>query len=135
VIIIIIQLNFKSSSSSPSYIVETGMEKSTIGEKNILVMCEPCAFTIHLYSTHKDTQNLYLVLEPALGGELYATFCNKKLHGKPDLVKFYAAGVMEVRRWTRAFRGRSDHNQMNNLNPTQNLRLLKKSATSSNMSN
>ena len=49
---------------------------------------------IKLYETYNGTQNLYFLLELALGGELYATYNKKGLFGKEPHAKFYTAGVV-----------------------------------------
>merc|ERR550532_794620 len=65
---------------SKGYIVKTGMQESVMNEKNILMMTNT-PFIIKLYETYNGVQTLYFLLEPALGGELYATYNRKGLHG------------------------------------------------------
>jgi len=77
---------------SKGYIVKTGMHKSVINEKNIL-MVTSSPFVVKLYATYNSDQSLYFLLEVALGGELYATYNRKKLHGSERHAKYYAAGV------------------------------------------
>ena len=48
------------------------MQQGTKREKEILSLCDS-DFVIKLFATFKDADNLYFLLEPALGGELYAT--------------------------------------------------------------
>ncbi|CAD7955388.1 unnamed protein product [Amoebophrya sp. A120] len=78
---------------SKGHIVKTKMQAGTMREKNILAMCDS-AFVIRLFATFKDDQYLFFVLEPALGGELYATYHKYRFHGDVKKAKFYAATVV-----------------------------------------
>merc|ERR1712083_692401 len=51
-------------------------------------------FVIKLCATYNSSQTLYFLLEPALGGELYATYNRKGLHGSEKHAMFYSAGVV-----------------------------------------
>mmetsp|Transcript_66615 Transcript_66615/g.159200 ORF Transcript_66615/g.159200 Transcript_66615/m.159200 type:complete len:778 (+) Transcript_66615:104-2437(+) len=77
---------------SKGYIVKCGMKSSVIREKDIQLMCDS-PFVVHLYETYNGQQSLYLLLELALGGELYATYNKKGLHGSAQLAQFYIAGT------------------------------------------
>jgi len=44
--------------------------------------------------TFNGTQTLYFLLQPALGGELYATYNRKGLHGSEKHAKYYVAGTV-----------------------------------------
>mmetsp|Transcript_3577 Transcript_3577/g.10461 ORF Transcript_3577/g.10461 Transcript_3577/m.10461 type:complete len:801 (-) Transcript_3577:87-2489(-) len=78
---------------SKGYIVKTGMQDSVMNEKNILMMTNS-DFIIKLWETYNGTQSLYFLLEPALGGELYATYNRKGLHGSERHCKYYIAGTV-----------------------------------------
>jgi len=78
---------------SKGYIVKTGMQESVINEKNILLMTNS-AFIVKLYETYNGSQTLYFLMEPALGGELYATYNRKGFHGSEKHAKFYIAGTV-----------------------------------------
>jgi len=78
---------------SKGYIVKTGMQDSVMNEKNILLMTNS-PFIIKLYECYNGQQTLYFLMEPALGGELYATYNRKGFHGSEKHAKFYAAGVV-----------------------------------------
>merc|ERR1719378_1604181 len=67
--------------------------ESVLNEKNILLMTNS-NFIIKLYETYNGTQSLYFLMEPALGGELYATYNRKGFHGSEKHAKFYIAGVV-----------------------------------------
>jgi serine/threonine protein kinase len=51
-------------------------------------------FIIQLHETYNGAQTLYFLLEPALGGELYATYNRKGFHGSERHAKYYVAGVV-----------------------------------------
>lgn len=78
---------------SKGFVVKSGMQTSVMSEKNVQLMCDS-PFIIKLYETYSGTQNLYFLLELALGGELYATYNKKGLFGKEQHAKFYTAGVL-----------------------------------------
>lgn len=78
---------------SKGYIVKTGMQDSVMNEKNILMMTNSI-FIIKLYECYNGSQTLYFLMEPALGGELYATYNRKGFHGSEKHAKFYAAGTV-----------------------------------------
>jgi len=78
---------------SKGYVVKTGMQESVMNEKNILNMTNS-NFIIKLYETYNGQQSLYFLMEPALGGELYATYNRKGLHGSDKHARFYLAGVV-----------------------------------------
>ncbi|CAE7766389.1 egl-4, partial [Symbiodinium pilosum] len=65
---------------SKGYIVKMGMQQSILNEKNILMMTNSF-FIIKLFECFNGSQTLYFLLEAALGGELYATYNRKGLHG------------------------------------------------------
>jgi len=78
---------------SKGYVVKAGMQKSVVSEKNVQLMCDS-PFIVRLYETYSGPRHLYLLLELALGGELYATYNRKGWHGKEFHAQFYAAGVV-----------------------------------------
>jgi len=77
---------------SKGYIVKTGMQESVMNEKSILMMTNS-EFIIKLYETYNGSQSLYFLMELALGGELYATYNRKGLHGSEKHAKYYVSGV------------------------------------------
>jgi len=62
-------------------------------EKEILSLCDS-EFIIKLFATFKDAQSLYFLLEPQLGGELYATYHKHRFHGDKVKAKYYAGTVL-----------------------------------------
>jgi len=87
------QATYAMKSLSKGYIVKTGMQESVMNEKNILLMTNS-PFIIKLFETYNGTQSLYFLLEPALGGELFATYNRKGFHGSEKHCKYYVAGVV-----------------------------------------
>lgn len=78
---------------SKGFIVKTGMQESVMNEKNILTMTNS-PFIIKLFETYNGSQTLYFLLEPALGGELYATYNRKGFHGSDRHAVYYSAGTV-----------------------------------------
>jgi len=78
---------------SKGYILKTNMQDSVMNEKNILMMTNS-DFIIKLYETFNGSQMLYFLMEPALGGELYATYNRKGFHGSARHCTFYSAGTV-----------------------------------------
>jgi cGMP-dependent protein kinase len=64
-----------------------------MSEKNVQIMCDS-PFIVKLYETYNGEQSLYLLLELALGGELYATYNKKGMWGNEACAKFYVAGTV-----------------------------------------
>lgn len=77
---------------SKGYVVKSGMQQSVMSEKNVQLLCDS-PFVVKLYETYNGEQSLYLLLELALGGELYATYNKKGLWGNEACAKFYVAGT------------------------------------------
>lgn len=55
---------------SKAQVVAYKQEKNVMNEKNIMVLCNS-PFILKLFSTYKDEQNIYLLLEFCQGGELF----------------------------------------------------------------
>jgi len=77
---------------SKGYVVKSGMQASVMSEKNVQLMCDS-SFIVRLHETYNGDQSLYLLLELALGGELYATYNKKNMWGREDCARFYVAGT------------------------------------------
>jgi protein kinase A len=69
------------------------MQKGVLREKEILSVCNS-QFIIRLHATFKTQEHLYFLLEPALGGELFATYHKYHFHGSVSKAKFYSASVV-----------------------------------------
>jgi len=78
---------------SKGYVVETDMQESVMNEKAILMMTNS-PFIIKLHATFNGSSTLYFLLEPAMGGELYATYNRRGFHGSERHAKYYVAGVV-----------------------------------------
>jgi cGMP-dependent protein kinase len=78
---------------SKGFILKSGMQQGVIHEKEVQIMCDS-PFIVKLYETYNGSQSLYLLLELALGGELYATYNKKGLWGNEACAKFYVAGTV-----------------------------------------
>lgn len=64
-----------------------------MNERDVLMVTNS-PFVTKLHETYTGTQTLYFLLEAALGGELYATYNKKGLHGSKKHARFYTAGVV-----------------------------------------
>jgi len=78
---------------SKGYVVKMGMQESVMTEKFILQMTNS-SFIIALYETYNGSQHLYFLLEPALGGELHATYNRKGFHGSEKHARYYIGSVV-----------------------------------------
>eukprot|EP00929_Paragymnodinium_shiwhaense_P115326 TRINITY_DN840_c0_g1_i1.p1 TRINITY_DN840_c0_g1~~TRINITY_DN840_c0_g1_i1.p1 ORF type:complete len:745 (-),score=280.84 TRINITY_DN840_c0_g1_i1:282-2516(-) len=87
------QATYALKGLSKGYIVKAGMQKSVMSEKNVQIMCDS-PFVVQLWETYNSDQSLYLLLELAIGGELYATYNKKNLWGQVPHAKFYIAGTV-----------------------------------------
>jgi len=77
---------------SKSMIVETGQEGHIMSEKNVMAMLKH-PFLINLFQTYKNQDQLFFLLEPALGGELF-TYLRAQTLFVEDSARFYAACVL-----------------------------------------
>merc|ERR1711953_66898 len=64
---------YAMKSVSKGYIMKCGIMKCMINEKQIQWMCDS-PFIVKLHETFNGEQNLYFLLEPVLGGELFSTY-------------------------------------------------------------
>jgi len=78
---------------SKGYIVKMRMQKSVMREKEILSICDS-PFVVKLYNTFKTKDTLFFLLEPCMGGELFATYHKHHFHGSVTKGKFYSAAVV-----------------------------------------
>lgn len=78
---------------SKGHLVQTKMQKSIKRERDIQLMCDSI-FIIKLYDTYNEDQYLSLLLEVALGGELYEAYQRKGLHGSIKHAQFYLGSVL-----------------------------------------
>lgn len=78
---------------SKGYIVKMRMQKSVMREKEILSICDS-PFVVKLFATYKNKDTLFFLLEPCMGGELFATYHKHHFHGSVTKAKFYSASVV-----------------------------------------
>jgi CRP-like cAMP-binding protein len=75
-------------------VVQTGQQGHIMSEKRVMeIMDHP--FIIKLYSTFRDKDKLYFVLEPSLGGELFSVLQDRTLLDGPT-ARFYASCVVSA---------------------------------------
>jgi len=78
---------------SKGYVVRMKMQRGVLREKEILSICTS-AFIIRLYATFNTQESLYFLLEPALGGELFAVYHRHRFHRSITKGRFYSASVV-----------------------------------------
>jgi len=78
---------------SKGFVLKAGMQNNIMSEKDVQLLCDS-TFVIKLYETYNGEQSLYLLLELALGGELYATYNKRSMWGNVECAKFYIAGTI-----------------------------------------
>eukprot|EP00415_Alexandrium_ostenfeldii_P004734 UN4734 len=78
---------------SKGYVVESGMQQNVLAEKDVQLMCDS-PFIIKLYETYNGEQSLYLLLELALGGELFTVYNRKNFWGKEPHARYYVGGTV-----------------------------------------
>ena len=71
--------------------VKTHQQDHIMNEKSTMMMLHH-PFLVHLYATYKSQKCLYFLMEPVLGGELFAVL-RKNSTFSPRTARFYAACV------------------------------------------
>jgi len=78
-----------------SHVVQLGQQEHIINEKRVLIALRECSFIIKLHATFKDSESVYFLLEPVLGGELFALLRDRSAFDEKTSA-FYAACVIEA---------------------------------------
>jgi len=79
---------------SKAQIVAHRQQENVMNEKDIMVMCNS-PFILKLFSTYKDSQKLYLLLEYCNGGELFTVLHTADRDGVPERqAQFYSVCVL-----------------------------------------
>jgi serine/threonine protein kinase len=73
-------------------IVQTGQEQHIMSEKKCMELFDH-PFLVKLFATYKDSDRLYFLLEPCLGGDLFNVLRKKGTLDEKD-ARFYAASVV-----------------------------------------
>eukprot|EP01083_Nonionella_stella_P307662 1082278_1 len=76
-------------------LIELGQQEHIINEKRVLLSLTECSFIIKLFATFKDEESVYFLLEPVLGGELFALLRDRSAFDESTSA-FYAACVVEA---------------------------------------
>jgi cGMP-dependent protein kinase len=85
-------LNFALKGVSKQQIFDTHQQGHIMSEKRVMAtLMHP--FIIRLHTTFKDANQLYFLLEPVLGGELFSVLKKRKLF-KENAARFYAGSVV-----------------------------------------
>jgi len=79
---------------SKGYVLQRGDQKTVMNEKSIQLMCDT-PFIVKLFETFNSPQNLYFLLELALGGDLFGVYSKRHvLYGSRSAAQFYLAGTV-----------------------------------------
>jgi len=73
-------------------IVAEGIRQSVQNERSVMMLLES-DFVVRLFQTYHDGSNVYFMMEPAMGGDLFDIYNNRDLFGDVDLARFYIACV------------------------------------------
>lgn len=65
---------------------------TALNEKKLLHKCKS-NFVVECFGSFRDTDNLYYILEPCLGGDLYTCYQKHGLYGNLPVTKFYTGCV------------------------------------------
>jgi CRP-like cAMP-binding protein len=68
------------------------MGKSVQNERTVQGMIDS-DFVVRLYVTYQDQTNIFFMMEPVMGGELFDVYSEQKLFGRLDVARFYIACV------------------------------------------
>lgn len=77
---------------SKEHLRNEGQDTMVQNERGTMMLLDS-DFIVRLYRSYEDSEFLYLMLEPALGGELFDVYTDHDLWGKVDHARFYAACV------------------------------------------
>lgn len=80
---------------SKGYVVKMQLCDQICNERKILSMTSS-PFIAQFYCTYNEKENLYFLLEPCLGGEVFAVYNAKKFHGEMKHCQFYSACVVKA---------------------------------------
>eukprot|EP00931_Biecheleriopsis_adriatica_P031439 TRINITY_DN18438_c1_g2_i1.p1 TRINITY_DN18438_c1_g2~~TRINITY_DN18438_c1_g2_i1.p1 ORF type:complete len:1042 (-),score=228.40 TRINITY_DN18438_c1_g2_i1:82-3147(-) len=83
---------------SKGYIVQANAEKQVVAERDILSMMDS-DFIIRFYQSYRDEEYIYMLMEVATGGHLYALLCDKPKvlladHPRGSAAMFYCGCVV-----------------------------------------
>jgi len=78
---------------SKGYCVQEGMQSATLREKQIHMMLHS-PFIVRLYATYKDSDYLYFLLQPAVGGDLFEVCADHEdWFGSAEHARFFSGGL------------------------------------------
>jgi len=78
---------------SKQHLKDENQEDMVKHERNIMLVLNS-HFIIRLYQAYEDSTFLFLMLEPAMGGELFDIYTEHNLWGKSESARFYIASIV-----------------------------------------
>lgn len=78
---------------SKQSIAKQGQKSMVLGERNALAELGENPFVIRLNTTYRDDRCIYLLLDPALGGELFGLYSDNDWYGSEEKASFYMSCV------------------------------------------
>eukprot|EP00439_Symbiodinium_sp_Y106_P086385 s101_g32.t3 len=80
-------------SVSKGYVVEQALQERVLQERDAMLLFDH-PFIIKLLQTFSGEQNVYFLMETALGGDLHSVYLTNALHGSNRHALFYAACIL-----------------------------------------
>lgn len=74
------------------HLTSESMEQVVKNERSTMILLDS-DFIVRLYKTYQDSKYIYLMLEAALGGELFDVYTEHDLFGKIDVARFYVCCI------------------------------------------
>jgi len=87
--------NYALKTVHKAHVIELGQQEHIINEKRVLLCLRECPFIITLFTTFKDNESVYFLLEPVLGGELFALLRDRSAFDEASSA-FYAACIIKA---------------------------------------
>lgn len=79
---------------SKARIIGEEIGKSLMNERSVMMLIES-EFVVHLYNTYHDSEHIYLLLEPVMGGDLFDVYSHNGMFCNLPVAAFYIACVAE----------------------------------------
>lgn len=85
-------MHYALKALSKDHITKEKMGSSVQNERSVMSLIES-DFVVRLFTTYQDSENLFFMMEPVLGGELFDVYNDRDLFGDLSAAKFFIACV------------------------------------------